>query len=150
MTEGAQNSEQGQDPFGGLTDQVGQVTHGVQDSAGQAVGQVGQAAEGLTLGTQLLGESTIEAGQTQHGGEDQEGGPQDLSQQIQEQTVSSAQDFFGESLGKLKGQLQSERAELESLVEQIPDEEAQAQIQEIPHYCADRGVVRQGGPRSQG
>jgi len=185
------------------------------------VGQVGQTAEGLTLGTQLLGESTSEAGQTvqrtvdeagniventldesggileetpvgsitdlpteeeyqteegetvrtvkdesgtliqlqlgedgsllnlqipppteteetteeeyssQHGGEDQEGGPQDLSQQIQEQTVSSVQDFFGESLGKLKGQLQSDRAELESLVEQIPDEEAQAQIQEM-------------------
>ena len=67
----------------------------------------------------------------QQGGEDQEGGPQDLSQQIQEQTVSSAQDFFAESLGKLKGQLQSDRAELESLAEQIPDEEAQAQIQEM-------------------
>jgi pyruvate/2-oxoglutarate dehydrogenase complex dihydrolipoamide acyltransferase (E2) component len=220
VTEGAQNSEQGQVPLGGVTDQVGQVTQGVQDAAGQAVGQVGQAAEGLTLGTQLLGESTNEAGQTvqrtvdeagniventldesggileetpvgsitdlpteeeyqteegqtvrtvkdesgtliqlqlgedgsllnlqipppteteetteeyssQHGGEDQEGGPQDLSQQIQEQTVSSAQNFFAESLGKLKGQLQSDRAELESLVEQIPDEEAQVQIQEM-------------------
>ena len=220
MTEGRQNNEQGQGPLGGVTDQVGQVTQGVQDTAGQAVGQVGQAAEGLALGTQLLGESTNEAGQTvqrtvddagniventldesggileetpvgnitdlpaeeeyqteegqtvktikdesgtliqlqlgedgsllnlqippptdteetteeyssQQGGEDQEGGPQDLSQQIQEQTLSSAQDFFGESLGKLKGQLQSERAELESLVEQIPDEEAQAQIQEM-------------------
>ena len=220
MTEGRQNNEQGQGPLGGVTDQVGQVTQGVQDTAGQAVGQVGQAAEGLALGTQLLGESTSEAGQTvqrtvdeagniventldesggileetpvgsitdlpaeeeyqteegqtvgtvkdesgtliqlqlgedgsllnlqipppteteetteeyssQQGGEDQEGGPQDLSQQIQEQTVSSAQDFFGESLGKLKGQLQSDRAELESLVEQIPDEEAQAQIQEM-------------------
>ena len=54
-----------------------------------------------------------------------------LSQQIQEQTVQGAQDFFGESLGRIKGQLQSDRAELESLVEQIPDEEAQAQIQEM-------------------
>jgi pyruvate/2-oxoglutarate dehydrogenase complex dihydrolipoamide acyltransferase (E2) component len=184
------------------------------------VGQVGQAAEGLALGTQLLGQSTNEAGQTvqrtvdeagniventldessgileetpvgsitdlpakeeyhteegqtvrtvkdesgtliqlqlgedgsllnlqipppteteepteeyssQQGGEDQEGGPQNLSQQIQEQTVSSAQGYFGESLGRLKGQLQSDRAQLESLTEQIPDEEAQAQIQEM-------------------
>ena len=220
MTEGGQDSEQGQDPLGGVTDQVGQVTQGVQDTAGQAVGQVGQAAEGLTPGTQLLGETTNEAGQTvqrtvdeagniventldesggileetpvgsitdlpaeeeyqteegqtvrtvkdesgtliqlqlgedgsllnlqipppteteetteeyssQQGGEDQEGGPQDLSQQIQEQTVSSARGFFGESLGRLKGQLQSDRAELESLTEKIPDEEAQAQIQEM-------------------
>jgi pyruvate/2-oxoglutarate dehydrogenase complex dihydrolipoamide acyltransferase (E2) component len=220
VTEGRQNNEQGQGPLGGVTDQVGQVTQGVQDTAGQAVGQVGQAVEGLALGTQLLGESTNEAGQTvqrtvdeagniventldesggileetpvgsitdlpaeeeyqteegqtvgtvkdesgtliqlqlgedgsllnlqipppteteetteeyssQQGGEDQEGGPQDLSQQIQEQTVSSARGFFGESLGRLKGQLQSDRAELESLTEKIPDEEAQAQIQEM-------------------
>jgi hypothetical protein len=64
VTEGRQNNEQGQGPLGGVTDQVGQVTQGVQDTAGQAVGQVGQAAEGLALGTQLLGESTNEAGQT--------------------------------------------------------------------------------------
>src|SRR5919206_5338496 len=31
---------------------------------------------------------------------------QDLQQQIQEQTVQSAQEFYGNSLGKLKGQLQ--------------------------------------------
>jgi pyruvate/2-oxoglutarate dehydrogenase complex dihydrolipoamide acyltransferase (E2) component len=56
---------------------------------------------------------------------------QNLQQQIREQTVQSAQDFYGESLGRLKGQLQSDRAQLESLAEQVPDEEAQAQIQEL-------------------
>jgi pyruvate/2-oxoglutarate dehydrogenase complex dihydrolipoamide acyltransferase (E2) component len=39
VTEGAQNSEQGQDPLGGVTDQVGQVTQGVQDTAGQPARQ---------------------------------------------------------------------------------------------------------------
>ena len=34
-------------------------------------------------------------------------------------------------MGRLKGQLQSERAQFESLAEQVPDEEAQAQIQEM-------------------
>ena len=56
---------------------------------------------------------------------------QNLVQQIQEQTIKSAQDFYGESLGRIKSQLQGDRSQLESLAEQIPDEEAQAQIQEM-------------------
>jgi uncharacterized protein YjbJ (UPF0337 family) len=56
---------------------------------------------------------------------------QNLQQQIQQLTVRSAQEFYGNSLGRLKGQLQSDRAQLESLAEQVPDEEAQAQIQEL-------------------
>jgi pyruvate/2-oxoglutarate dehydrogenase complex dihydrolipoamide acyltransferase (E2) component len=58
-------------------------------------------------------------------------GAQNLQQQIQQQTIQSAQDFYGESLGKLKSQLQTDRAQLESLAEQMPSEEAQAQIQEL-------------------
>ena len=58
-------------------------------------------------------------------------GAQNLQQQIQRQTIQRAQDFYGESLGRLKGQLQSDRAQLEALAEQVPDEEAQAQIQEL-------------------
>jgi pyruvate/2-oxoglutarate dehydrogenase complex dihydrolipoamide acyltransferase (E2) component len=54
-----------------------------------------------------------------------------LAQQIQDQTVKSAQDFYGESIGQLKGQLQNDRAQLESLAEQVTQEEAQAQIQEL-------------------
>jgi pyruvate/2-oxoglutarate dehydrogenase complex dihydrolipoamide acyltransferase (E2) component len=58
-------------------------------------------------------------------------GTQNLQQQIQQQTIQSAQDFYGESLGRLKSQLQTDRAQLESLAEQVPSEEAQAQIQEL-------------------
>jgi pyruvate/2-oxoglutarate dehydrogenase complex dihydrolipoamide acyltransferase (E2) component len=56
---------------------------------------------------------------------------QNLQQQIQQQTIQGAQDFYGESLGRIKSQLQSDRAQLESLAEQMPSEEAQAQIQEL-------------------
>ena len=43
---------------------MGQVTQGAQDTAGQAVDQASQAAEGLAPGTELLSETTNEAGQT--------------------------------------------------------------------------------------
>ena len=56
---------------------------------------------------------------------------QNLVQQIQEQTIKSAQNFYGESVGRINSQLQGNRSQLESLGEQIPDEEAQAQIQEM-------------------
>ena len=56
---------------------------------------------------------------------------QNLAQQIQEQTIKSAQDFYGASLGRIKSQLQGDRSQLESLAEQVPQEEAQAQIQEL-------------------
>src|SRR5215208_816744 len=58
---------------------------------------------------------------------------QNLQQQIQEQTVHSAQDFYGNSIGQLKGQLQNDRTQLESLLEQLPEdqEDARAQIQEM-------------------
>ena len=71
-------------------------------------------------------------------------GAQNLLQQIQQQTIQSAQDFFGESLGRIKGQLQSDRAELESLVEQVPQEEAKQQIQElVDSYSAIEDSVDQ-------
>jgi hypothetical protein len=41
------------------------------------------------------------------------------------------QDFYGESLGRINSQLQGNRSQMESLAEQIPDEEAQAQIHEM-------------------
>jgi pyruvate/2-oxoglutarate dehydrogenase complex dihydrolipoamide acyltransferase (E2) component len=70
-----------------------------------------------------------EGGAAEKGGEMSES--QNLAQQIREQTVKSAQDFYGKSLGRIKSQLQGDRSELESLAEQVPDEEAQAQIQEM-------------------
>jgi hypothetical protein len=55
---------------------------------------------------------------------------QNLQQQIQEQTVNSAKDFYANQLGQIKGELESSRSQLESLLEQIPEqqEEARAQI----------------------
>src|SRR5215207_7832145 len=44
--------------------------------------------------------------------------------------MQSAQDFYGDSLGRLKGQIQNDRAQLESLMEQSPPQ-AQAQLQEM-------------------
>ena len=58
-------------------------------------------------------------------------GVQNLAQQIQEQTLRTAQNFYGESLGRIKGQLQGDRSQLENLAEQVPQVEAQAQFQEM-------------------
>ncbi len=58
-------------------------------------------------------------------------GAQNLQQRIQQQTMHTARDFYGNSLGRAKAQLQDSRAQLESLAEQISQEEAQAQIQEM-------------------
>jgi RNA binding exosome subunit len=58
---------------------------------------------------------------------------QNLTQEIQEQTVNSAKDFYGNALGQVKGQLESSRSELEGLMEQLPEsqEDARAQLQEL-------------------
>jgi pyruvate/2-oxoglutarate dehydrogenase complex dihydrolipoamide acyltransferase (E2) component len=68
---------------------------------------------------------------------------QNLQQQIQQQIMQSAQGFYGDSLGRLKGQLQNDRAQLESLIEQSPPE-AQAQLQEmIDSYTEIEGTLDQ-------
>jgi hypothetical protein len=64
-------------------------------------------------------------------GEGMSQGAQNLIQQIQQQTVHSVQDFFAKSLGRIKGQLQSNRAQLEGLSEQLPEGDAQALVQEM-------------------
>jgi pyruvate/2-oxoglutarate dehydrogenase complex dihydrolipoamide acyltransferase (E2) component len=57
--------------------------------------------------------------------------------------MQSAQDFYGDSLGRVKGQLQNDRAQLESLMEQSPPE-AQAQLQEmIDSYTEIEGTLDQ-------
>jgi hypothetical protein len=72
----------------------------------------------------------------------EEGHVKARGQQVQEQTVQSARDFFGESLGKIKAQLQSDRAELEDLAEQLPEGEVQAQLQEmIDSYSEVEGTL---------
>ena len=57
--------------------------------------------------------------------------------------MQSAQGFYGDSLGRLKGQLQSDRAQLEELMEQFPPQ-AQAQLQEmIDSYTEVEGTLDQ-------
>jgi hypothetical protein len=73
---------------------------------------------------------------------------QNLVQQIQEQIIKSAQDFYGESLGRINSQLQGDRSQLESLAEQIPDEEAQ--IQEMADSYAMIGESFDKGVRDLG
>ena len=56
-----------------------------------------------------------------------------LTQEIQEQIVQSAQDFYSNSLGQLKSQLENDRSDLENLLEQLPEsqEKVRSQIQEL-------------------
>ena len=68
---------------------------------------------------------------------------QSLQQRIQEQIMQSAQGFYGDSLGRLKGQLQNDRVQLEDLMEQSPPQ-AQAQLQEmIDSYTEVEGTIDQ-------
>jgi hypothetical protein len=56
-----------------------------------------------------------------------------LIQEIQEQIVQSAQDFYSNSLGQLKSQLENDRSDLENLLEQLPESQeiVRSQIQEL-------------------
>src|SRR5919112_1468318 len=57
--------------------------------------------------------------------------------------MQSAQGFYGDSLGRLKGQLQNDRVQLEDLMEQSPPQ-AQAQLQEmIDSYTEVEGTIDQ-------
>src|SRR4028119_1625690 len=55
---------------------------------------------------------------------------QNLQQQTQDQSLQQAQDFFARSMGRIKGRMQSDSAQLESVMQQLP-EDSQAQIQEM-------------------
>jgi hypothetical protein len=62
---------------------------------------------------------------------------QNLSQQIREQTLKSAQDLYGNSLGDLIGQVQNDRSQLQELLEQLPEsheganEDARKQLEQL-------------------
>jgi len=60
-------------------------------------------------------------------------GAQDLSQNIQEQVLKSGQDFYANSLGSLKGQLENDSSQLQQMLEQLPDsqEDARAQLEAL-------------------
>ncbi|HET6261526.1 MAG TPA: hypothetical protein VFG99_04730, partial [Chloroflexia bacterium] len=57
-------------------------------------------------------------------------GTQNLQQQTQDQYLQEAQEYFGQSMGRIKGRMQSDSAQLEGLMQQLP-EEAQAKVQEM-------------------
>ncbi len=54
---------------------------------------------------------------------------QNLQQQMQQQATQNAQNFYGESIGSLKSQIQNYRSQLEQFSQQVPDGDARAQIQ---------------------
>ena len=58
-------------------------------------------------------------------------GERSLRQRIQEQTVRSARNFCGDSLGRLQGMLQGDRAQLEDLAKQLPEGDAEARIRDM-------------------
>lgn len=65
-----------------------------------------------------------------------------LVQLVQDQTVDSARDFLGASLGWLKDRLRDVRSQLEYMTEQLRQEEAWAQIQElVDSYSAIEGSI---------
>lgn len=55
-------------------------------------------------------------------------GEQNLQQQIQERAVRNARDFYGSALGRLKGQLRGDRAQLKDLAEQLLKGDAREQV----------------------
>jgi uncharacterized protein YjbJ (UPF0337 family) len=60
-------------------------------------------------------------------------GAQNLNQAIQAQTLKSAQDFYEDSLGSLKGQLEDDRSQLQELLDQLPEsqQDARARLEEM-------------------
>ena len=65
-----------------------------------------------------------------------------LVQLVQDQTVDSARDFLGASLGWLKDRLRDVRSQLAYMTEQLRQEEAWARIQELlDSYSAIEGSI---------
>ena len=71
-------------------------------------------------------------------------GTQNPQQETQEQQyLQQAQDFYAQSMGRIKGQMQSDSAQLDSIMQQLP-EESQAQIQEMTDsYAQFEGSIDQ-------
>ena len=54
-----------------------------------------------------------------------------LQQQMQQQATQNAQNFYGQSIGSLKSQVQNYRSQLQQFSQTLPEGDAQAQIQEM-------------------
>src|SRR5918993_5525132 len=50
---------------------------------------------------------------------------------MQQQATQNAQNFYGQSIGRVKSQVQNYRSQLEEFSQQVPEGDAQAQIQEM-------------------
>lgn len=75
-------------------------------------------------------------------------GAQNLTQRVRERTTRSIRDFYGDSIGRLKCRVQSDRSQLESLAEQFPQGEARARIQEmIDSYSVIEGSLDRAAGR---
>ncbi len=76
---------------------------------------------------------------------------QNLAGEVREQILESARDFFGESIGALKGRLESDRSQLQSLLDNLPEsqEDARSRLQkrvgsyEDVQYILDRVTQKQ-------
>jgi hypothetical protein len=53
-------------------------------------------------------------------------GAQNLKQAILEQTLKSTQDFYGDSLGSLKDQIEDDRSQLQELLDHLPESQQNA------------------------
>ena len=86
----------------------------------------------------------------EYGGEEGSEGTQNVQQQSQEdQYLQQAQDFFAQSIGRIKGRMQSDSAQLESIMQQLP-EGLRAQVQEMTDsYAQFEGVMDQAAQEAR-
>ena len=58
---------------------------------------------------------------------------QNLTEAIRDRTLKSARDFYGDSLGSLKGQLEHDRSQLQELLDQLPapQQAARSRLEEM-------------------
>ena len=126
---------------------IAEFAQRVQDAAGQiprtpGSGQQPNATQSAQMKAQELG---VDLNQVQ--GTGAEGritvkdvvtatGSQQVQQQSQEeQALQEARNFFGQSMGRIKGQMQSDSAQLQDHLQQLaPD--ARAQVQEMTNFYA--------------
>src|SRR5215212_6433326 len=59
---------------------------------------------------------------------------QNLQQQMQQQAQQSAENFYAQSVGSLKSEIQNYRQQLEQYSERLPEGDAKAQIEEMVDY----------------
>src|SRR3954449_5330286 len=65
------------------------------------------------------------------------------AQQSQDQSLQEARDFFGQSMGRILGQMESDNAQLQSYMQQLP-QDGQNQVQQMTDsYSQFAGTITQ-------